>query len=94
MKKHTFAICAYKESKYLEACIQSLKKQTVKTNIILVTSTPNQYIEDLCKKYEIFLCFVRIPIIFRNIFRLRPSKKPSGMLYCLIESANRGRQKR
>lgn len=53
MKKHTFAICAYKESKYLEACIQSLKKQTVKANIILVTSTPNQYIEDLCKKYEI-----------------------------------------
>ena len=57
MKKHTFAICAYKESKYLEACIQSLKKQTVKTNIILVTSTPNQYIEDLCKKYEIPIYF-------------------------------------
>ena len=41
MKTHTFAICAYKESKYLEECIRSLKKQTVETNIILVTSTPN-----------------------------------------------------
>ena len=26
---HTFAICAYKESPYLEACIRSLKGQTV-----------------------------------------------------------------
>lgn len=53
MKTHTFAICAYKESKYLEECIRSLKKQTVETNIILVTSTPNSYIDNLCQKYEI-----------------------------------------
>ena len=53
MKTHTFAICAYKESKYLEECILSLKKQTIKTNIILVTSTPNKYISDLCEKYDI-----------------------------------------
>ena len=29
-EEHIFAICAYKESAYLEACIQSLKRQTRK----------------------------------------------------------------
>ena len=50
LNNHTFAICAYKESQYLEECIQSLKKQTVKSNIIMCTSTPNDYIKDLAKK--------------------------------------------
>lgn len=50
---HTFAICAYKESKYLEDCILSLKNQTVKSEIILATSTPNQYIYALAAKYDI-----------------------------------------
>lgn len=53
VKKHIFAICAYKESLYLEECIVSLKNQTVKTDILLATSTPNEYIENLCKKYDI-----------------------------------------
>ncbi len=51
--KHTFAICAYKESPYLEECIQSVLNQTVSSNIILVTSTPNDFIFSLCKKYRI-----------------------------------------
>ena len=50
---HTFAICAYKESEYLEECICSLLAQTVKTNIIIATSTPNAYISGLAQKYEI-----------------------------------------
>ncbi|MCR5203387.1 MAG: glycosyltransferase family 2 protein [Lachnospiraceae bacterium] len=50
---HTFAICAYKESEYLETLIRSLFCQTKKTNIILVTSTPNDYISELCEKYRI-----------------------------------------
>lgn len=49
MGKHTFVICAYKESQYLEECIRSLRRQTVKSNIIMVTSTPNSYISDLAK---------------------------------------------
>lgn len=53
MISHTFAICAYKESMYLEECIKSLINQSVKTNIILATSTPNDFIEGLCKKYDI-----------------------------------------
>ena len=50
---HTFAICAYQESEYLEECIRSLVKQTRKTNVILCTSTPNDYIRGLCDKYGI-----------------------------------------
>ena len=36
--KHSFVICAYKESPFLEECIQSLEKQTVKSTIKMVTS--------------------------------------------------------
>ena len=50
---HTFAISAYKDSPYLEACIKSIKKQTIYSNIILGTSTPNEHIESLCRKYSI-----------------------------------------
>ena len=51
--KHTFVICAYKESAFLEECILSLKKQTVRSNIFIATSTPNKYIEDIAEKYGI-----------------------------------------
>lgn len=50
---HTFAICAYKESPYLEECIQSLLNQSISSNIIMSTSTPNDYISELAKKYNI-----------------------------------------
>ena len=52
-KDHIFTICAYKESSYLEECIKSLKKQTIKANIIIETSTPNSYIYDLANKYQL-----------------------------------------
>lgn len=52
MSMHVFAICAYKESPYLETCIKTLKNQTLKSEIILVTSTPNDSIETLVKKYD------------------------------------------
>ena len=51
--KHVFVICAYKESQYLEECINSLIRQTKKSNIIIVTSTPNPYIHNMANKYEI-----------------------------------------
>lgn len=52
-KLHTFAICAYKESKFLEECIQSVIKQIDTSEIILATSTDNEYITKLCEKYKI-----------------------------------------
>ena len=51
--EHTFVICAYKESPYLEECIQSLKKQTMESMLLLATSTPSAFLENLCIKYEI-----------------------------------------
>ncbi len=50
---HTFIICCYKESPYLEACIQSLQEQTITSTIMLATSTPNPMIERISKKYEL-----------------------------------------
>lgn len=54
-KQHTFVICAYKEVPYLEECVESLLNQTYKSNIIISTSTPNKYIENVSKKYGIKL---------------------------------------
>lgn len=50
---HTFVVCAYKESPYLEECICSLKNQTLKSKIIIETSTPNVHIEKIAKKYNV-----------------------------------------
>ena len=53
MEKHTFVICAYKKSPYLRKCIESLKKQTIRSNIIIITSTPNEYIRQIAEEYDI-----------------------------------------
>lgn len=50
---HTFAVCAYKESEYLEELLISLTNQTVKTNIIIATSSPNGHIQALAEKYNL-----------------------------------------
>ena len=51
MIKHAFVICAYKESQHLEACIQSLEKQTVKSPTIVCTSTPCEFIKDIAERH-------------------------------------------
>lgn len=58
MEFHTFVICAYGQSPYLEACIRSLKAQTVPTKIICATSTPSPWLEKVLGRYDIPL-FVR-----------------------------------
>ncbi len=50
---HTFVICAYKESKYLKNCIRSLENQTMKSRILIATSTDNAYIREIAKQYRI-----------------------------------------
>ena len=52
-ESHTFAVCAYKESEFLEDCVKSLLSQTVKTKIIMATSTPNDHIKSIAEKYGI-----------------------------------------
>ncbi len=53
--QHTFVICAYKESPYLEECIESLENQSVGSKIIMVTSTPCEYISEMAEKHGIKL---------------------------------------
>ena len=54
MIKHTFVICAYKESEYLEECIKSIKNQSIKSKVIITTSTDNLFIRELAEKYYTF----------------------------------------
>ena len=51
--KHTFVIMGYGESPYLEESFQALKKQTVKSRIIMTSSTPNEYQENFAKNNNI-----------------------------------------
>lgn len=53
MELHAFVICAYGESKYLEECIQSLLRQTIKSRILIATSTPNEFINELGRRYRL-----------------------------------------
>lgn len=52
-ENHSFVVCAYKESPYLADCIRSLKNQSIKSSILVTTSTPNEYIESICKRENI-----------------------------------------
>ncbi len=52
---HTFSVCAYGESPYLEDAVQSIIKQTLHSKIIICTSTPNDHINDIANKYNIEL---------------------------------------
>lgn len=52
-KNHTFVICAYKESEFLEECIRSVMAQKVLGSVIMTTATPNPHIEGLAQKYAI-----------------------------------------
>ncbi len=58
MLSHTFAVCAYKDSPYLEECIKSLKRQSHPARIILCTSTPSSWLTALAGVYDLPL-FVR-----------------------------------
>lgn len=51
--KHTFCVCAYKESPYLEECVRSLLRQTAESRILIATSTPNNHIASIAERYGI-----------------------------------------
>ena len=48
---HTYALCVYGDSPYLEECIRSLEGQTVKSRILIATSTPSEYIRKTAEKH-------------------------------------------
>lgn len=52
-RNHTWVLCAYGESPYLEECIRSLLSQTVHSKILIATSTPNEMIRQAAKWYQL-----------------------------------------
>lgn len=52
---HTFAVLAYEDSPYLEECLLSLINQTIKSKIIIFTSTPSEFLKKISKKFNIVL---------------------------------------
>ncbi|MFK4935107.1 glycosyltransferase [Lactococcus garvieae] len=54
---HTFVICAYQDSPYLEKCIHSLLSQSSvinqKSKVILYTSTPTELMLNIAEKYKL-----------------------------------------
>lgn len=52
---HTFSIIFYKDSSFIHQCIKSLLNQSVKSNIIICTSTPTTKIKNIADKYGIEL---------------------------------------
>lgn len=50
---HTFAVLAYKRSPHLDMCLRSLIAQTVRSKILLCTSTPSDYLAEYSNRYQI-----------------------------------------
>jgi len=50
---HTFAVCAYQESPFLADCLDSLKAQTMKSEIYIATSTPSDYLTEMAQRYDV-----------------------------------------
>lgn len=53
MTEHTFVILAYKESPFLESCIQSILEQSCKSEVKIATTTRNSHINSLAKRYNL-----------------------------------------
>ena len=53
MPKHTFVVCAYKESAFLDDTVSRLMDQSVKSRVLISTSTPNAAVRAVAEKYGI-----------------------------------------
>ena len=53
MPDHSFVICAYGKSPFLEECVKSLVDQNGNPEILMTTSTPNALIEAVSSKYDL-----------------------------------------
>jgi glycosyltransferase involved in cell wall biosynthesis len=51
---HTFAICAYGQSPFLEECIESVLSQDLPgSEVFIATSTPSEWLDGLAEKYRL-----------------------------------------
>ncbi|MBR2874078.1 MAG: glycosyltransferase [Lentisphaeria bacterium] len=53
----TLAVCAYGKSAYLEEAVRSACSLTVAVRVLIATSTPSDFIENIARKYAVE-CFV------------------------------------
>lgn len=52
--QHSFAVCAYRQSPYLEECIRSVIDQSHPgSEIFISTSTPSEWLNDIAEKYNL-----------------------------------------
>lgn len=51
--QHTFVVLAYGESPFLEDCLKSLFNQTVRSQILISTSTPSVFLSQLANRYNL-----------------------------------------
>ncbi len=49
---HSFAVCAFGQSPYLNDCLRSLREQSMTSHIVVCTSTPNESISRTAQKYQ------------------------------------------
>ena len=50
---HTWAVCAYGDSPFLEDCLRSLENQTVRSRILIFTSTPSPFLERIAGEHGV-----------------------------------------
>ncbi len=53
MSDHCFVIPAYQNAAFLEKCIESLLQQSIKSDIVITTSTPTELTKLIASKYNI-----------------------------------------
>ncbi len=55
MPRHTFVVPAFGDSRYLDACLQSLAAQSVSSRVLVTTSTPSEFLRDCCSRRAVEL---------------------------------------
>ncbi|MEA4888122.1 MAG: glycosyltransferase [Clostridiaceae bacterium] len=53
MADHSYVILVYKQSEFLEACLESLIHQSEPSPIILSTSTPSEWLDKIARRYHV-----------------------------------------
>ena len=65
-ERHTFVVLAHGDSPYLEECLDSLQHQTVRSRILISTSTPTERLHQISAQREIPLLLVSTPSTLAN----------------------------
>lgn len=53
MIDHTFVVCAYGQSEYLTECLESLKNQSHPSKIVISTSTPSIWLDEIARNFGV-----------------------------------------